>query len=225
MRRTGTILRFDPDRGFGFLRSAQSPADVFFHVRDLDPRDRPPVVGMAVEFDEIHVGGKGPRAMALRRLAGAGATAAVQPVPPRQAGNAPARRPTDTRVPRPQPARGPSASLPLFWLALALECGLLAWCIVQGRLAPVVLAGVLALNLLTFWFYWHDKHAAQRGAWRVSEQQLHLLALAGGWPGAWWAQQLLRHKSRKPSFRQLFAATVVLHLAALAGLAVGPTLR
>ena len=56
---------------------------------------------------------------------------------------------------------------------------------------------------------------APRGGWRTSEKQLHLLALLGGWPAAWWAQQRLRHKSSKPEFRRVYWATIVLNCAAL----------
>jgi uncharacterized membrane protein YsdA (DUF1294 family) len=45
------------------------------------------------------------------------------------------------------------------------------------------------------------------------------MALAGGWPGALLAQQLLRHKSSKPAFRKAFWATVMLNLFALVMLA------
>jgi uncharacterized membrane protein YsdA (DUF1294 family) len=38
------------------------------------------------------------------------------------------------------------------------------------------------------------------------------LALAGGWPGALLAQQVLRHKSTKREFRQVFWATVLLNV-------------
>jgi len=37
----------------------------------------------------------------------------------------------------------------------------------------------------------------------------------GGWPGALIAQQTLRHKSRKESFRAVFWVTVVLNCAVL----------
>lgn len=37
--------------------------------------------------------------------------------------------------------------------------------------------------------------------------------LAGGWPGALVAQELLRHKTRKREFRVVFRATVVLNCA------------
>ncbi|ART48465.1 DUF1294 domain-containing protein [Acidovorax carolinensis] len=44
---------------------------------------------------------------------------------------------------------------------------------------------------------------------------LHLLNLAGGWPGAWWARQTLRHPSRKTEFRAVYWLTVVLHCTAV----------
>jgi uncharacterized membrane protein YsdA (DUF1294 family) len=64
--------------------------------------------------------------------------------------------------------------------------------------------------------YAADKSAAQRNQWRTPERTLHLLALAGGWPGALIAQTVFRHKSRKASFRIVFWTTVALNCAALA---------
>lgn len=220
MQRRGTITRFDTDRGFGFLRCPQSPADVFFHVKDFDQRAGPPTPGQAVDFEEIHVGGKGPRAMAVRPAGMAERG--------RSAGR-PARAPVAPRaqapVGRSSPAPGLSASLPLFLLALLAELSLLGWCITQHRLPFIVLVCGLVLNAATFWLYWHDKHSAQQQAWRVRESSLHLLALAGGWPAAWWAQQLLRHKSRKQEFRLTYTATVLAHLGALAAFTAWTALR
>jgi uncharacterized membrane protein YsdA (DUF1294 family) len=36
-------------------------------------------------------------------------------------------------------------------------------------------------------------------------------SLAGGWPGAWFAQRLLRHKSSKDTFRRAYWVTVAAH--------------
>lgn len=69
------------------------------------------------------------------------------------------------------------------------------------------------LSLSTFIAYAIDKTAARRGTRRTRERTLHLMALAGGWPGGFMAQRILRHKSRKESFQLVFWTTVVLHCA------------
>ena len=105
---------------------------------------------------------------------------------------------------------------------LALVCvtgwiALLAWGVWTRQLPPWgwTLGALLAVNLLTFWVYAADKNAARHGRWRVPEKHLHLLSLLGGWPGAWLAQQAMRHKSSKRAFRGVYWLTVVLHCAAL----------
>ena len=40
--------------------------------------------------------------------------------------------------------------------------------------------------------------------------------LLGGWPAAWLAQQVLRHKTIKRSFQAMFWLTVLVNVAALA---------
>ena len=70
----------------------------------------------------------------------------------------------------------------------------------------------LAMILIAFAAYGFDKAAAGRGARRVSEQTLITLGLVCGWPGALVAQQLLRHKTRKRSFRRRFWRSVVLNV-------------
>ena len=58
----------------------------------------------------------------------------------------------------------------------------------------------VAVSLYTFISFARDKHAARRHRRRTPERHLHLLEFIGGFPGAWLAILLLRHKSRKPSF-------------------------
>ncbi|MEL7668339.1 MAG: DUF1294 domain-containing protein [Actinomycetota bacterium] len=75
----------------------------------------------------------------------------------------------------------------------------------------VVAAAYLAFSIVTFAVYAWDKSAARRGARRVPESTLHVLALLGGWPGALVAQQALRHKTRKQPFRTIFWLTVLVN--------------
>lgn len=79
-----------------------------------------------------------------------------------------------------------------------------------------IAAAYLSLGIITFAVYAWDKAAARRGAWRVPEATLHVLAVLGGWPGALAAQRALRHKTRKQPFRTVFWITVALNCAALA---------
>ncbi|WP_148716548.1 DUF1294 domain-containing protein [Chitinolyticbacter meiyuanensis] len=72
---------------------------------------------------------------------------------------------------------------------------------------------ILAISTLTFIGYWRDKDAAERGRRRIPESTLHTGELLGGWPGAWVAQRLFRHKNRKRSYQVVFWFIVLLHLA------------
>jgi uncharacterized membrane protein YsdA (DUF1294 family) len=71
----------------------------------------------------------------------------------------------------------------------------------------------LIASVLTFIVYANDKAAAMSGRWRTRERTLHLLSLAGGWPGALVAQRVLRHKGRKASFQIVFWLTVIVNCA------------
>ena len=62
----------------------------------------------------------------------------------------------------------------------------------------------LMISVLTYWAYARDKRRALQGEWRISEYQLHLWELLGGWPGAWIAQRRLRHKCSKGSYQFVF---------------------
>lgn len=69
-------------------------------------------------------------------------------------------------------------------------------------------------SIVTFLVYANDKSNAQLGKRRTPEGTLHMLSIAGGWPGALLAQQFLRHKSVKAEFRSVFWGTVILNIAA-----------
>lgn len=59
--------------------------------------------------------------------------------------------------------------------------------------------------------YGSDKRRAQAGEWRIPEFTLHFAELAGGWPGAFLAQRIFRHKTSKISYRIVFWLIVLLH--------------
>lgn len=210
MKKQGKVIRWDDERGFGFIRSPQTSADIFFHIRDFRGGDPAGLrIGLPVTFEEIHVGGKGPRAVAVQdgspRLAAASTRPAARP-PARKAWRRPAKRPART------------ASSAGTWFALVLMTGYataLCWAVWQRHLPWWVLPVSLLLNMATFFVYWVDKYAAEQRHWRTPEVHLHAWALAGGWGGAWFAQRVLRHKVSKESFMGQYWLAVIVHCAAV----------
>jgi len=76
----------------------------------------------------------------------------------------------------------------------------------------------LLVSTVTYLAYAKDKSAAIRDKRRVPEKTLHLLSLFFGWPGAMLAQERLRHKTKKISFRIIFWLTVSLNIVFLGAL-------
>ena len=107
-------------------------------------------------------------------------------------------------------------NLGLKWLVWLSLCALPAYGALSLWLrggTPVAAALYAVASLLAFGLYRHDKRRAGQGGWRIPENWLHLVELAGGWPGALLAQQVYRHKTRKVSFQLVFWMIVLLHLA------------
>ncbi len=89
--------------------------------------------------------------------------------------------------------------------------------VAAARLDPALglqfLLGLYALmSVLSFAFYWGDKRRAVRGDTRQPESALHLIEFLGGWPGAYLAQRMFRHKLTKVRYQIVFWFIVVLHL-------------
>jgi uncharacterized membrane protein YsdA (DUF1294 family)/cold shock CspA family protein len=185
MRYQGKITRWQDDQGFGFITPNGGGGQVFVHIKAFSNRWRRPVGNEIVTY-ELQADQKG--------RTRAGNVAFV-----------------DERVVVATSSGGGSG-----WLVLLLcFVGFVGVLVVSGKLPGKVLGLYLVTSLVAFVFYAWDKSAAEKGHWRTKENTLHLLALAGGWPGALLAQKVLRHKSSKQSFLAVFWITVVLNCAAL----------
>lgn len=99
------------------------------------------------------------------------------------------------------------SSLSMQYLPILIFAGIY----VAMGVSAYVGVGYLVASLICFSVYAFDKAAARSGERRTPERTLLLLGLAGGWPGAVLAQQWLRHKSAKTSFRLKFWATVAVN--------------
>lgn len=85
------------------------------------------------------------------------------------------------------------------------------WIHAPVSLRPWLAAWLVLASLVTFALYARDKRHAVRALPRTPENTLHLCALLGGWPGAFLAQRLLRHKTAKVSFQFIFWPIVAAH--------------
>jgi uncharacterized membrane protein YsdA (DUF1294 family)/cold shock CspA family protein len=188
MRFEGTLISWNEERGFGFIQPMRGGQEIFAHAKAFGPRGMRPKIGQLLSF-EMETGQQGKK----------------------RAKNVLFARPavTSKNGHRDSSAQSGTATL------LAIPAFGVMYLAVQLALRPPLVMALLylAASLITFFAYARDKSAAQNGRWRIAESTLHLLAVAGGWPGALLAQQLLRHKSRKAEFRAAFWGTVLINIA------------
>ena len=190
MRHRGRISNWKDEQGFGFIAPHDGSAPVFLHITALGDRRQRPLVGDIVSY-EVRTDERG-------RLQATDVALADRRLVATDRGGA-----------RHGLSRVAIAVSAVAGFAAAVGTGLL----------PFPLAALYgAASGLAFLAYGLDKSAARADRWRIPERTLHLFGLAGGWPGALVAQQLLRHKSRKASFQLAFWTTVVINCGATAWL-------
>ena len=76
-----------------------------------------------------------------------------------------------------------------------------------------ILLLLAAVNLLAFVLYGVDKLKAKKGAWRIPEATLLLVAFLGGSVGALLGMEVFRHKTKHAKFRILVPLFLILHIA------------
>ena len=77
----------------------------------------------------------------------------------------------------------------------------------------ILLAALLLVNLLAFALYGIDKLKAKKGAGRIPESTLLLVAFLGGSLGALLGMELFRHKTKHAKFKVLVPLFLILHIA------------
>jgi uncharacterized membrane protein YsdA (DUF1294 family)/cold shock CspA family protein len=200
MRLEGRITNWKDDKGFGFITPACGGDQVFVHIKTFVDRDKRPATNDVVTYELVFDTQKRARAAKV----------------------AFAHRRLTPRYPHGHGTRKPSAPpdrlvVPTF-VSLAFFA-LLVWLAITRKLHVLVPVIVALTSLLAFFMYGADKSRAERGAQRTPETSLHFIAIAGGWPGAWIAQRVFRHKSKKAEFQTAFRLTVIANCAVLVLLA------
>jgi uncharacterized membrane protein YsdA (DUF1294 family)/cold shock CspA family protein len=185
MRRKGKVTTWHDDKGFGFVSPFDDSKQVFIHIKSFSNRNRRPQINDVVTFSMSS--DKQGRPCAARAVLAADKLE----------------------------AKAPKRHSTLAITVAVLFLGAVGVSIALGQLPLIVGIAYAMLSLITFAAYARDKSAARSGGWRTAESTLHLLGLAGGWPGALIAQQMLRHKSKKASFLAVFWVTVLINCGAL----------
>jgi uncharacterized membrane protein YsdA (DUF1294 family)/cold shock CspA family protein len=188
MRHKGKITSWKNNKGFGFIAPSDGGHKVFIHVSAFKNRSHRPNIGEVVSYSVTKD--------AQGRIQAVNATLPGDKLSKKSAG------------------KSNPVALIFAWLFL-LIVGLSVF--VTG-LPFMVLGAYLFVSTVTYFAYAIDKSEAQAGHWRIGENVLQFLALAGGWPGALVAQQILRHKSKKGSFRVVLWIAIVLNCAGFAWL-------
>lgn len=192
----GDIVRWQDDKGFGFIASAELAQEVFFHISEYRARHKRPHVGDKVVF----VLARNPQGKLQ-----------AQQVQEWQF----VQQQQQQRQRRQQQQAAFSAKQQFNLLAVVLIYGGLVGWAWQGKLPWAIVVWYVVWGIITFLWYGKDKRAAQSGNRRTPENTLHMLSVLGGWLGAWLAQTYLRHKSQKISFRVVYVITMVLNIALL----------
>ena len=188
----GTIKTWDDARGYGFIEPHEKGKDVFFHIKQWTLRDERPTLGRQVFYiQEQEVKGKARASL-------------VRPLVP--------LKPTEETVSARSILQG---GLGIFVLSAAGVLILLFGLILNPPIELTI--AYLVSSLLTYQLYKFDKQAAGTGQSRVPEVTLHFFDLLCGWPGGFVAQQRLRHKTQKATFRMTYWITVFLNLCVVGG--------
>ena len=185
MRLKGKLIKWNDEKAFGFITPNGDGNHVFIHKSAFSNRQRKPQVNDTITFS-IAKDNQG-------RYCADEATFSGEKLKKKQA----------------KTVNKFSIYLSVIFL------GLIVAALVIGYMPINLVLLYLGGSTITFILYAYDKSEAKRGAWRTPESTLHLFSIAGGWPGAAIAQQILRHKSQKKEFRFVFWITVIANFAAL----------
>jgi len=185
VRRKGRIRSWNDRKGFGFIDPIDGGKQVFIHITEFKSRNRKPENGELVSY--VLSTDKQGRPCAVRASRAGDRSSFI------------GKMDGKTRA----------------VIGAVLFLCMVGLLVAASQVPPAVLGLYLIASFIAFIMYSVDKSAAKRGTWRTPESTLHWVSLLGGWPGALIAQQTLRHKSKKRSFRTVFWITVFLNIVAL----------
>lgn len=186
MRFQGKIIKWHDDKGFGFVRANGESKDIFLHIPDIHKLNQRPDVNDLLTYDLIKDEHGRFRAVNVSYLQ--------------------SEKKVKDSV-KPTSFSSIFITFIFFFTVFIIERSAMGY---LPHVFPYVFIGI---NLITFFYYYHDKNSALKNNWRTPESTLHWLSLFGGWAGAYIAQNLFKHKYKKDSFMTIYKLIVLLDCA------------
>lgn len=187
---SGTIIKWDAERAFGFIETTQPPAEIFFHIKHLVANEKQPMLGEIVTVKAQYDADK-------KRWRASYVSS------PKRDQIAQQQQQMDNALVRPMRDK-------LMWAVPMI----LIWFGIMWFQEAKLAQAYAFISLVAFALYAWDKRCALNDSSRVPENSLHAVGLLGGWAGALLARYVFRHKTQKQPFVNIFWATVILNIAA-----------
>lgn len=184
--REGTLVYWNDEKGFGFVRPIEGGEDYFAHISVFDKQltRRPNIADRVLYEAASDTPGK-------KRLSYALLKDATQPASV-----------VKGILTRSRP--------PLLNVLIVIPLILSSYIIWHFN-NPLPLMSYVFLSILTIILYGFDKRHAIQGQWRIPEMYIHVLEIMGGWPGSLIAQIDFSHKIRKSPYRRRLWLIIGLH--------------
>ncbi|MCW8821173.1 MAG: cold shock and DUF1294 domain-containing protein [Sulfurovum sp.] len=213
IRKKGKIIKWNDDKGFGFILPSDSKKNIFVHIKSFSDKSVRPAEGQNVTYtvqknnDGRDAAVKVSRATdnIVRNRASSNSNKNI---------NQMYKRINTNNI---QLDLKPAQSIPLLYTMIILSFVVFLFHFtIEGKLPPFVMVIYIIMGIMTYFIYSEDKDMAINNERRTSEQRLLALSFFGGWLGALIAQQKFRHKTKKISFQMSFWTTVFFNIMLLA---------
>ncbi|MBH8573710.1 cold shock and DUF1294 domain-containing protein [Nostocaceae cyanobacterium CENA369] len=194
--RSGKLVKWKDDRGFGFIQPVDGSQEVFLHISELKGAVRRPQENDTIYYYSV-ADSNGKVRACNAFIQGARNKSISSSVS--LSSNA-------------KSSAAPTSNFPVvevLLLSILPLFGAVHFTWTTRNPLPLILYPTM--SLVTYALYADDKSRAKRKEWRTPEQTLHLCELAGGWLGGFIAQRILHHKSQKKSYQSVFWAIVIIH--------------
>lgn len=185
MQKKGKITKWNKEKGFGFITPINGGKQIFIHITAFNNRNNPPEINQNVSYD-----------ISQDKIG-------------RSCAENASRLSDNLKISTKTTISFRELTIVLIFFSILVTL------VLTNNMLFQILLLYFTISILTFIFYVRDKSAALNKNWRTSESTLHLLSLVGGWPGALIAQQNLRHKSSKQSFKNIFYITMFINIGIL----------